>query len=213
MTTAVVALIVCSGPLVRRFGMPVLVAGAGIGAVAARSLWSAVAALLVAGVVRVLAFWKTRRAVALRADRDVSELARGTLVAVSAGLSTLAAIDIAATHLTSEVRIEVERLQRSARQHGLAMALGDADGHCRRLFTVLARAQTTGASVAEALAAFVDEERERQRLSTTEAARRLPVKLTIPLALLILPGFVVLTVGPSVLESARRLLGPVVPIP
>ena len=36
-------------------------------------------------------------------------------------------------------------------------------------------------------------------------ARRLPVRLLLPLALLILPGFVVLAVGPAVLQALARL--------
>lgn len=157
--------------------------------------------------------WQARRRIVRQASADVSELARGTLVAVSAGLSVLAALDVASRHLSVTIQIEVGVLKRSARQSGLAVALTNFEGACAHLFAMLARAQTTGASVHEALGAFVDEQREHRRLATVEAARRLPVKLTVPLALLILPGFVVLTVGPSVLESARRLLGPVLPIP
>ena len=50
--------------------------------------------------------------------------------------------------------------------------------------------------------------REAQAEQTTarlEAARRLPVRLMLPLALLILPGFVVLAVGPALLEALDRL--------
>jgi hypothetical protein len=38
-----------------------------------------------------------------------------------------------------------------------------------------------------------------------ERARRLPVRLLLPLALLILPGFVLLAVGPAVLQGLARL--------
>ena len=37
------------------------------------------------------------------------------------------------------------------------------------------------------------------------AARRLPVRLLVPVALLMLPGFVVLTAGPALLGAAERL--------
>ena len=148
-----------------------------------------------------------------QADRDVAVLARGMYVAVSAGLSVTAAFSVASVGLSKMIEDEVRVLIRAARRDGLALALTEASGRCGKLFGLLARAQSTGASVADAIAGYVDEQRESHRLEVTEAARRLPVKLTVPLALLILPGFVVLTVGPSVLESARRLLGPVFPIP
>ncbi len=148
-----------------------------------------------------------------QADRDVAVLARGMYVAVSAGLSVTAAFSVASVGLSKVIEDEIRALIRAARRDGMALALAEAPGRCGKFFGLLARAQSTGASVADAIAGYVDEQRESHRLEVTEAARRLPVKLTVPLALLILPGFVVLTVGPSVLESARRLLGPVFPIP
>ncbi|MDH5422326.1 MAG: type II secretion system F family protein, partial [Acidimicrobiia bacterium] len=154
-----------------------------------------------------------RRRVDRQADRDVAVLARGMYVAVSAGLSVTAALSVATIGLSTAIDDEVRTLIRAARRDGMALALAEAPGRCGKLFGLLARAQGTGASVADAIAGYVDEQRESHRLEVTEAARRLPIKLTVPLALLILPGFVVLTVGPSVLESARRLLGPVFPIP
>ena len=42
-------------------------------------------------------------------------------------------------------------------------------------------------------------ERERERLA------RLPVKLLFPLSLLILPGFVLLVVGPSIVSGLSRV--------
>ncbi len=102
---------------------------------------------------------------------------------------------------------------RQARRSGLARALGGCSGRGARFYLLLARAQTTGASIAGAVASFVDERRQEDRARSLEAARKLPVKLTIPLALLILPGFVALTVGPSVLTTVRSIFGPVVPLP
>ena len=47
----------------------------------------------------------------------------------------------------------------------------------------------------------------RRDRAADEAARlaRLPVKLVFPLALLVLPGFVLMTVGPAVLGGLARL--------
>jgi tight adherence protein C len=79
------------------------------------------------------------------------------------------------------------------------------------MFGVLARAQMTGSSTVQAIAGYVDEDRKRRQALAREAAQRLPVKLTVPLALLILPGFVLLTIGPTVIATVERLLGPLVP--
>ena len=89
--------------------------------------------------------------------------------------------------------------------------LAGAEGSTGRLFAVLARAQVTGSSAIKAVASFVDEERRDRRARAVEAAQRLPVKLTVPLALLILPGFVLLTIGPTVVATVQRLLGPLLP--
>ena len=164
-------------------------------------------------IVRLVRHVSQRRRDDRQADRDVAVLARGMYVAVSAGLSVTAALSVASIGLSRVIEEEVRALIRAARREGMALALAEAPGRCGKLFGLLARAQSTGASVADAIAGYVDEQRESHRLEVTEAARRLPIKLTVPLALLILPGFVVLTVGPSVLESAQRLLSPVFSIP
>lgn len=200
-------------PVVDRFGRRLalgLTAALGLAAISPRMPVLLAAVFLVTRVVRQMA---ERRRDDRQADRDVAVLARGMYVAVSAGLSLSAAFSVASVGLSIVIEEEVRALVRAARRDGMALALAEAPGRCGRLFGLLARAHSTGASVADAIAGYVDEQRESHRLEVTEAARRLPVKLTVPLALLILPGFVVLTVGPSVLESARRLLGPIFPIP
>ncbi len=72
-------------------------------------------------------------------------------------------------------------------------------------FAVAGRSEATGAAVGPALASLT-EARRRER-SAIERARiaRLPVKLLFPLALLILPGFILLAVGPTVISGLARL--------
>ena len=61
-----------------------------------------------------------------------------------------------------------------------------------------------------AVAAFVAERHDEERARRRAAGARLPVRMLVPLSLLILPGFVLLTVGPALLGAVRRLglLGP-----
>jgi hypothetical protein len=57
----------------------------------------------------------------------------------------------------------------------------------------------------EIVAALVVEQRAEERARAVAAAKRLPVRMLFPLALLILPGFLVLTVGPTLLSAFDRL--------
>lgn len=213
--TAALALLAVFGwePLRVRFGIRHAVGlGAALGLMAVSPVVLGLVALGGFGGIAVNRAVRSRRD-RLRADHDVAVFARGLFVAVNAGLSLSSAFSMASVGLCDAVAADVRSLLRAARRDGMALALSEAEGPCSRLFGVLARSQTTGASIGDAIAGFVEEQREARRLKVTEAARRLPVKLTVPLALLILPGFVVVTVGPSVLESGRRLLGPVFPLP
>ena len=63
----------------------------------------------------------------------------------------------------------------------------------------------TGAPVAAAVRAYVAEQRDADRARALAAARRLPVQLLFPLTLLVLPGFMVLTIGPALLAALERL--------
>lgn len=139
------------------------------------------------------------------------QLGQVLYIALSSGLPVMAALEFAAGEVDEPLAGEVRSVLRVARRRGLAAALTGADGPARRLFGVLARAQVTGSSAVHAIASYVDEDRKQRRARAREAAQRLPVKLTIPLALLILPGFVLLTVGPTVIATVQRLFGRLVP--
>ena len=138
----------------------------------------------------------------------LDHLGQVLFIALSAGLPVAAALEFAAAEVGPVEAAAVRSVLRTARRHGLSAALAAADGTTGRLFAVLARAQSTGASAVKAVASFVDEERKARRAGAAEAAQRLPVILTVPLALLILPGFVLLTFGPTVISTIQRLLAP-----
>lgn len=145
---------------------------------------------------------------AIRDRHQPDHLGQVLFIALSAGLPVAAALEFAAGEIDPAEAVQVRSVLRTARKQGLAAALTGVDGSAEVLFGVLARAQLTGASVIKAVASFVDEERKNRRARAVEAAQRLPVKLTVPLALLILPGFVLLTIGPTVISTFQRLLGP-----
>ena len=146
-----------------------------------------------------------RRRHVREAEADVIVLAELVSVGLAAGLGFSAVLRRAAEGLAPEIRQEVADVLRAATTTGLAAALTMASGRCRGLFRLAARAVDTGAPVGAAAEAFVDDAIDEQRSNDLANARRLPVKLVFPLAFLILPGFMLLTVGPAVLSSGRRL--------
>ncbi|MBT8201735.1 MAG: hypothetical protein HKN74_01305 [Acidimicrobiia bacterium] len=151
---------------------------------------------------------RARRLEAEAAAADVVTLAELTGLALSAGLSLTAALSRAADSVHPDLAGEVRGVLRSAVRGGLEAALSSGAGRGRRFYLMVARAATTGAPLVPAIDAFVRDATAAQRAARLEAARRLPVKLMIPLAFLILPGFVLLTVGPAVLAALERLALP-----
>jgi hypothetical protein len=147
---------------------------------------------------------RTRRLATREAAGDVGLLAELTGLGLSAGLGLSQALSAARPFVHVDLAGEVGVVLRRAAHGGLAAALAEASGHGRRLYLLTARAVVTGAPLASAVDAFVADAAAEERATQLEAARRLPVRLMLPLALLILPGFVLLTVGPTVLAALER---------
>jgi len=74
-----------------------------------------------------------------------------------------------------------------------------------RLTRSLARAHRLGTSPRQSLRSIADELRLERRSKAEELARRAPVKMLFPLVLLVLPAFLLLTVGPVLLATIRSL--------
>jgi len=156
-------------------------------------------------------------ALALRWIRSASPRARqasaddvvlyGELVGLglAAGLPFVVAADRASREVAAPLADEVGRVLRAAQSKGTASALAAAEGEVGPLFRLVARAVATGSPVGPAVASFVLDARQAQRAERLAAVRRLPVRLLLPLTLLILPGFVVLTLGPALVSGLGRL--------
>lgn len=132
----------------------------------------------------------------------------GDLVSLglTGGMSMTSALAAAAPQLHSPLAAEIEAIVRRSRQHGAAMVLEGCSGAAHRLYQLAGRAVATGAPLAGAVDAFTDEVRAEQRSAAIDRAKRLPVLLMFPLALLILPGFVLLTVAPAVAGAFERVM-------
>ena len=144
-----------------------------------------------------------------RAEGEIELLTHSMLIGVSGGLSSAAALLLSRETLQSELRDEVDGVLRRSVQEGLAASLLNSTGVGGRLFRQVGAAQLSGAPLGLALTALATEHREAARSRAVERARRLPVKMVVPITLLMLPGLLILMVGPLVLPSAARLLGPI----
>jgi tight adherence protein C len=139
------------------------------------------------------------------AESDVALLADLLGLGLTAGLSLRAAIDIATPQVAAPVQADLTAMCRRIDRAGLAAGLAGTSGRLEGLARVAAGAAVSGAPLGPAVAAFSKVRRHADHATRTERARRLPVRLLLPLALLILPGFVLLAVGPAVLQGLARL--------
>ena len=172
----------------------------------------------VAGAGFAVVWFSLRRYRSLREKRLATEQAEGEiellthsmLIGLSGGLSPAAALSFSRETLRSQLGEEVDRVLRRSVKDGLATSLLNSTGVGGRLFRQVGAAHLSGAPLALALNALVTEHREAARAAAAERARRLPVKMVVPITLLMLPGLLILMVGPLVLPSAARLLGRIV---
>jgi pilus assembly protein TadC len=156
-------------------------------------------ALVVLGALGLGAFSRERWAHRLRRDAGQSDLPLLVdLVAlgVGAGLSFRAAVIEAADVVHPSLREDVLRSLRRGGEEGKPVA---------RLFAIARRAAESGASIAVEAAAHAEELRAQRREMALARLRRLPVRLLFPLALLILPGFLLMTLGPTLSAGLARL--------
>ncbi len=72
--------------------------------------------------------------------------------------------------------------------------------------TLLIESDRLGTSVAQALRVHAEEMRDLRLLRAEERARKLPVKLTIPLVVCVLPAMLAVVLLPGLIAIARNLL-------
>ncbi|MGH8944581.1 MAG: hypothetical protein ACRDVL_00335 [Acidimicrobiia bacterium] len=127
------------------------------------------------------------------------------LVEVRSGVSILAALQAAAALLPDHR--DLRRAARVATVSGLTSALSVASADLRPVLAQLARAQISGASISGTLRAMLEQDLARERAERIAVARSLPVRLMIPVTLLMLPGLVLLLYAPSLLRLFQDLTG------
>ncbi len=198
-------------------GLELTVAGAGVVVVLVASL-SAPPLLALAPFAAALgakapelSLARTARRRLRRMAGQVPELVELLVAATEAGLPPAGAFVRASRALSEPLGDE---LRTAVRQVGLGVpwraALDravDRTGAAglRELSRTLSRAQRAGVSTRASLRAVADDFRAERRARAEELARRAPVKMLFPLVLLILPAFLLLTVGPVLLSTIRSL--------
>ncbi len=134
-------------------------------------------------------------------------------IAVTAGHSlhtAVAAVGGSGTGMVIEGLAEVQRrFERGGRLTDELAKLPDRLGpELQPLSTTLIVAASSGAPLGPSLQRLADAQRRRVRRHTEERVRRLPVLLLAPLITLVLPAFVLLTVVPVAITTARTGLAP-----
>lgn len=127
------------------------------------------------------------------------------LVELRSGSSVLAALIAAAEALPDYSSLRT--VARVGRVSGLVSALPYADDRLRPVVAQLARAQRSGASLSEAVRRMLESELASERSRKIARARTIPVRLMIPVTLLMLPGLVLLLYAPSLLGMFADLTG------
>jgi pilus assembly protein TadC len=132
-------------------------------------------------------------------ESSVGDLARLLAIAAAAGLPLGSALEGVAGELSGPVGDAVRAVVRSARTRGLGPALLEA-AELGALAPALARAHAAGSPLGQTLDAHLTAHSAERVSRALETARTAPVRLMVPLALLLLPGFTALVVGPTLLD-------------
>ena len=157
---------------------------------------------IVGGLVPVLSRRLRRSRVATPPIRLVLLL---LLVQLRSGLSVLAALIAVSDALPADPSLR--RVARVARVSGLIAAIPHGDDRLRPVLSQLARAQRTGASLSGAVRRMLETELAAERARLIARARTIPVRLMVPVTLLMLPGLVLLLYAPSLLGMFDELTG------
>lgn len=144
-----------------------------------------------------------------RRDRplDVLLIARLLSLSVAAGRPIGSGLQDIAGLLPPPEAAAVESVVARMRTMGVARALVETRGPLIDLTARLAQAHLSGAPTSESIETFITSTRDAERYRSVEEARVVGVKLTLPLTLLLLPGFILLTIAPFVMDQLGPLIG------
>lgn len=177
---------------------------------------------LTCALLAVLGLYGPNLFIRAKAERRRTEIINGfpdcldlMLVCVEAGLGLEATLDrvgreMANTHpLVSAMLTETTLLMRAgaSREDALRkLGTNSSVDEIRSFSTLLIQSDKLGTSLATTLRVYAAEMREARRLRAEEKAHRLPVLLSIPLVVFMLPTMIGVLVLPAIVASVRQIL-------
>ena len=157
-----------------------------------------------------------------RADRRRETITNGfpdcldlMLICVEAGLGLEAALDrvsheMAISHprVSAMLATATLRLRAGATRESALRAMADDAGvdEIRSFTTLLIQSDRLGTSIGTTLRIYASEMRERRRMRAEEKAHRLPVLLSIPLVVCMLPAMIGVLMLPAIIRVVRQLI-------
>ena len=144
-------------------------------------------------------------------DYELPELIDLLVVTLEAGLSFLAALQMAADRLEGPLGVEL-RLTLQEQRMGLTtnealkgmLERTDTPGMRTFVRSVL-QGETLGTSTGQIMRNLAIEMRKRRRAAAEERAQKAPIKLLFPLVILILPAMFIVVLGPALYDVGRQL--------
>ena len=91
---------------------------------------------------------------------------------------------------------------------GLRQAALAVTGEMKGVLSQLARAQKSGAALGDTVRSMIEADIAAEKASRVARSRSMPVRLLLPITLLLLPGLVLLLYAPSMLRLFEDLSGP-----
>ncbi|MXP41613.1 type II secretion system F family protein [Altererythrobacter soli] len=160
--------------------------------------------------------------VTAKADRRQEAIRNGfpdcldlMLVCVEAGLGLEAAMDRVGREMVTSHPLVAEllsgatlQLRAGARREEALRKMGQSSGvdEIRSFATLLIQSDKLGTSIADTLRVYAAEMREKRRLRAEEKAHRLPVMISIPLVVCMLPTMIGVLMMPGVVRVVRQLM-------
>jgi tight adherence protein C len=137
------------------------------------------------------------------------------LVCVEAGLGLEAALDRVGREMSTSHPLVAQliltatmQLRAGAAREAALRTMGDSSGvdEIRSFSTLLIQSDKLGTSMSDTLRVYAAEMREKRRMRAEEKAHRLPVLISIPLVVCMLPTMIGVLMLPGVVRVVRQLL-------
>jgi len=170
----------------------------------------------------VLGLYLPNLVVSARAGRREEEIRRGfpdsldlMLVCVEAGLGLDAAMDRVGREMVNSqpkiselLSLATLQMRAGASREEALRKMADLSGvdEIRSFSTLLIQSDKMGTSVGDTLRVYADEMREKRKLRAEEKAHRLPVLISIPLVVCMLPTMIGVLMIPGVVRMVRELI-------